>query len=327
MKSVRTIWLAAVVLFLGACPALGLVEFKDGLTHDINYSIDDNVWVDYEAPGMSTTVNLLTGGSVQEDIRGFTDARINVRGGSVIGRLQAWESSRVDMSDGSIGVDLSSHNSSQVNISGGSIEFSLLTYDSSQVGISGGSIGVSLISQGLSKVNITGGSIADYLKSLGESRVDISGGSIGVELFSDDYSKVNISGGSIGSLYSYDTSRVNISGGAISNDLKSGDFARVDISGGSIGGNLILNNDSIIRINGSDFSIDGQSVGYGEITSIFRADPPIEPIRWLTGTLASGEPINNGFQIGWDARIILIPEPATIVLLGLGALMLRKYRK
>jgi len=40
----------------------------------------------------------------------------------------------------------------------------------------------------------------------------------------------------------------------------------------------------------------------------------------MTGTLASGDIINNQFRIGNTAKIVLIPEPATFLLLGLGGL-------
>lgn len=62
MKSVRMFFFAAVVLFLCVCPALGVVEFKDGLTHNIDYSIYGDVLVDWQAPYMYTMVNLLAGG-------------------------------------------------------------------------------------------------------------------------------------------------------------------------------------------------------------------------------------------------------------------------
>jgi len=47
----------------------------------------------------------------------------------------------------------------------------------------------------------------------------------------------------------------------------------------------------------------------------------------LTGTLLSGDPINNQFRIGNNAKIVLVPEPATIVLLGLGGLALLRRRR
>ena len=66
----------------------------------------------------------------------------------------------------------------------------------------------------------------------------------------------------------------------------------------------------VISIHGSDFAVDGVPFGYGELTSILGGSPWDEPNRNLTGTLASGEPINNGFYIGYDAKIVLVPAPA-----------------
>jgi len=88
---------------------------------------------------------------------------------------------------------------------------------------------------------------------------------------------------------------------------------------------LWLSDQSLIQIFGYDFSVDGQPFSYGELTSILGGDPYDEPFRHLTGTLLSGEAIDCDFRIGDDAKIILaIPEPATVLLLGLGGLALRR---
>jgi hypothetical protein len=249
MKNVRTISFVAVVLFLCACPAFGTIYFKDGLTHNIDYRIDDSIFVDYQAPLMYTTVNWLAGGSNYfHNLDAYEQSRINIRGGYINGLI--------------------SHNSSQVDMSGGLI---------------------------------------DGIRSFGSSHVSISGGTIW-DLSSDDFSQVNISGGSMWHLRIYDSSQVNISGGSIS-------------------GYLYLWDQSNIQIFGSDFAVDGQLVGYGELISTFGGDPENEPIRHLTGTLLSGELIDTNFRIGYDARIVLIPEPATIALFGLGVFFLRKRQE
>jgi len=252
MKTLRTISFVAVVLFLGACPALGALEFNDGLTHNIDYSISGSVWVDWQTPAMYTTVNLLPGGSISSPymLKGFEYSRINILGGSV--------------------------------------------YD---------------------------------LVSRGSSQVNMSGGSIGCHLYSSDSSQVNISGGSIGSyLYICDSSQADISGGEIGSYFWIYDSSQVNISGGTIRGPLWPSDNSIIRIFGSDFAVDGQPAGYGELTNIFGGAYYEDPTRYLTGTLASGDLIYVPFNIGQDARIILIPEPATMALLGIGLLFLRKGR-
>ena len=237
----------SVVLFLCACPAPGTIEFKDGLTHNIDYAIADSVWVDFQSPSMFTTVNLLGGGSTP-NLRGYEQSRINVRGGS------------------------------------------------------------------------TG------LHSLDSSHVYISGGEI-LYLISQDSSYVDISGGSIGELYSWDSSQVNITGGSIYKYLCSFSSSQVDIFGGSIKGPLYLDVRSFINIYGSNFAVDGKPFGYGEITSILGGSPWDEPLRHLTGTLLNGELIDNDFRIGYDARIVLIPEPASAILMSVGATILTLRRK
>jgi uncharacterized protein YkvS len=121
VKNIRTICFVAVVIFLAGSPVPAVLEFKDGLTHDIDYTINDNVWVDYQAPSMYTTVNWLAGGSIDYlyFIYGFQNSRINILGGLVYW-LYNCDSSQVDISGGSI-YGLRSYGSSQVTISGGSI--------------------------------------------------------------------------------------------------------------------------------------------------------------------------------------------------------------
>ena len=47
----------------------------------------------------------------------------------------------------------------------------------------------------------------------------------------------------------------------------------------------------------------------------------------MTGTLLSDDPINTQFRISENAKIVLVPEPATLLLLGLGGLALLRDRR
>ena len=129
------------------------------------------------------------------------------------------------------------------------------------------------------------------------------------------------------SLVPSDYSQVTFSGGSLAYDLSASGRSQVNIRGGSIGNRLIADYDSVITIHGSDFAVDGQLFGYGELTSMFRLAPTVDPPRQLTGTLLSGDLLDNSFYIGSNASIVLIPEPSTLLLLGLGGVALRRKHR
>jgi hypothetical protein len=87
---------------------------------------------------------------------------------------------------------------------------------------------------------------------------------------------------------------------------------------------LVAGGNGKLIINGSNFAIDGTPFVSGQITSILGGDFSNEPSRRLTGILANGDIINNQFLIGNTAEIVLVPEPATLLLLGFGMVMLRR---
>jgi hypothetical protein len=136
-----------------------------------------------------------------------------------------------------------------------------------------------------------------------------------------DYSQVNMSGGSIGfELFTYDYSQAIITGGSIAYDLNSFHDSVIFVSGGSIGDSLNIQNNGRITISGTNFEIDENPVDYGIYTAFDY------PLGTLTGTLSSGELINSDFEIYDDASIFLVPEPATLLLVGIGCLWLRRKR-
>lgn len=305
MTNARTIIrVMAVVLSVTSSPVLAMVHFRDGRSHFIYYEINEDFWIDWQAPGMRTRVDLHDGGSITypNDLQADEDSIVNILGGTIGDSLYAFARSQVHMSGGSIGYNLKAYDSSYVDISGGSIGSNLYAEGSSQVSFSGGSIGGRLYTWNSSQVNISGGSIVWGLEAYGSSRVDFSGGSIVSNLYADGSSQVSFSGGSIGW------------------DLWANGSSQVDIFDGSIGDELISDHWGILTIHGSDFAVDGAPFGYGELTSTLGGLWTNEPYRHLTGTLVSGELINNVFKIGHDAKIVLVPAPGAVALgsIGLG---------
>lgn len=109
-----------------------------------------------------------------------------------------------------------------------------------------------------------------------------------------------VTGGYVDYLYIQDSSKANISGGSIYKWLEAERRSQVSISGGAIGGPLYALESSQVTIHGSRFNRP-----YGTITGA----------GLLTGTLASGDTINLPFEIYNNARVVLVREPTTAMLL------------
>jgi len=230
-----TIWFMTAVLIMAADQGFGVIDFKDGAAHDINYMIRlDDVRVDYQAPGKKTTVNMLAGGSIYFPMttNGYNDGRLNIFAGARV--------------------------------------FSLYTHDS--------------------------------------FKVTMSGGEVPLVLDAYDSSQIIISGGTVSRLYARDSSKAIMSGGIIKTDM-------------------VLTTNAELTLDGSNFAVDGNPVGFGEITSLLGGDYSNEPYRTLTGTLANGDILNSPFRIGDYASITLVPEPCTLLLLGLGAAIVSRRRR
>lgn len=80
------IWVMVMIVCLVNSKVRAVVDFRDGQTYNIDYSIEDDVRVDYEAPGMQTTVNLLDGGAItsitfDHKLYACEDSIINISGG------------------------------------------------------------------------------------------------------------------------------------------------------------------------------------------------------------------------------------------------------
>jgi hypothetical protein len=167
---------------------------------------------------------------------------------------------------------------------------------------------------------IAGGTI---IGDLSDISFTMTNGTIDGDVWTETFSPI-ISGGTInGNLHATDCGPIILTGGLVTGNFIS-DGCNSIISGGKIEGNLIAATADSITISGANFAIDGTPIGNGSIGSILSGNYADEPLRRLTGTLLNGDPLDCQIQIGDGASIDLVPEPATLLLIGLGGAMLRK---
>lgn len=222
---------------------------------------------------------------------------------TVYNSISTFDVSNVNLYEGSHVSYLNAYNNTIVNVSGGKLSGSSL-YNSSTVNISNGY--AHLVLHDNSTVRVFGGS--------------------GSTIDAYDTSKVNISGGNIDSVNGINMSTVYISGGSIDSYLHVFEDSQITMSGGTIAESVTigLSQNAILVLDGTNFAIDGIPFGLGEIKSMFGGYYGDEPYRRLTGILANGDIINNQFLIGENAKIALVPEPCTLLVLGFGGIMLRR---
>ncbi len=279
MRSAREIiWIICLLLFGFSIPnAYSEIIFDDGNVHVIDYVISEEVWLRDNATGQTTTLNIATGGQINNvNLEGHSVA--NIMGGTVVDTLYGgwWDDSQINVFDGYVNFLVQTQGHS-VNIYGGFIR-------ELDVGL------------GLSNVNISGGTI---------ERIDNAGISGG-----NGYREVIISGGEILSILPlYNNISVYISGGTFNprpgwGAIDLSDNSSAIISGGIFNSFLMAIGNSVLTLVGNDFTIDGQPVPYGEYT--------LDCEVTLTGLLANGEAFNNLIILD-SSTLILEPttEPTT----------------
>ncbi len=100
-NATMTIWVMVAVLIVSG-QVMAFTQYNDGGTYNISTTINDDVWVDWEAPGMGTTVNMVDGGYVpiSYSLQSFNDSKINFMWGSQATYFYAHDNSQVTVSAG-----------------------------------------------------------------------------------------------------------------------------------------------------------------------------------------------------------------------------------
>ncbi len=179
---------------------------------------------------------------------------------------------------------------------------------------------------------VTGGWAKEDIWAYNYSTITVTGGQIDGELRAYNDVTLNINGGTIYDVMGFGNCNITLSDGTIGNDFSiGGDTGIALISGGTIVGNLNLYDYGIINLDGSNFFADGAALNYGDNVRDY-ATVGIDPwgnsclTATVTGSLSNGSFLNNVVYIHDDADMYVIPEPATLLLFGLGVAILRKRK-
>lgn len=165
---------------------------------------------------------------------------------------------------------------------------------------------------GVHEITTNSGSIGIYDGPGGEPTTVIlsAGNTNSILVFG--HSIFRMTGGVIadGHLGFNDNSVGEISGGIIDdNGIMLLNWSQLTITGGVFNQQLLrVFDQSSMTLVGRDFTIDGNPVAYGRIGV---------PVGMLSGTFDNGS-IQSPFFTQGEGAIFLVPEPGTIVLLGLG---------
>ena len=304
-----------VNLHLGAAATLGDVLHLGG----------------FNAPAENAELNVL-GGSAWS-IEAWTGSQLNVVAGSVGGANLL--GGRGTMSGGAVNYWTLFSNSS-LEMSGGiatHVDTAGSTEgddpNSSSFLITGGTVGV-LDATG--NATIQGGSVATFFFR-GGGFVDVSGGSTG-----DDFEVGSVVTGALPDdptreIVVGSGGRVAVSGGSIGQRMMLRSGRTLDYSGGAIGDAFHAFEGSQVNVRGSQFLLDGVALNLGASEELVIAQRGVT----LEGVLADGLPFRfdlNGeigqrdyFSQGAMLSIISVPEPATLVLSGLGILITLLLRR
>ena len=273
------------------------ITYEDGETHTINDTESDTVYVRDNFWNEPTTLNVISGANIERWVEAYDTSLVQISGNATVGAVYP-------------------HNYSQVTITGGTLNH-MITRDYSQLDISGNTTTGNILALGNSEITVNCLINGDLFME-DSSRVNIFSGGVQLSMTVEHDSQVTINGGMVSSGMAYDTSSIILNDGT-AGELGARNYSEIHISGGVLSSFFWAMGSGKLVVSGTDFMVDGQSIEYGTYDTGGRD----QVHGYLTGTLSNGDMINNDFYLYDNATLVLIPEPCTILLLGLGGLALR----
>lgn len=313
-----------LVLFAGSVNALAQSEpsafdtvynvgvVPAGSAYDVPWAI--NALPPGNAIGSSTQFNVFEGADVPRlfesgpDDGSGANIEVNVFGGNVQRRFDAYAGTTMNISGGAVGLEFDAFAGSTVNLTGGSID---LGFDANEN----------------STVNVSGGTIGDGFQAFDGSVINITGGTIGREFEANPGSTINISGGTIDREFeALQGSTINMTGGRVEPFFRVRSGSTLNWSGGSNGYLRILGGN--LNVFGTEFFIDGVPLE-GDSAYLGNDFTEYSLLSVLTGTLEDGTPfrLNPRDYNAGNVTLIVVPSPSAFGLLAVcGTLSLRRRR-
>lgn len=186
-------------------------------------------------------------------------------------------------------------------------------FPGTHVELAAGGVVRGLIAFNNATISVTGGTVMGGLVATGNSQVSMISGDVGWYISVYRNASLTIAGGMVWSALRPDL-RTNYNGTIY---LEGTDFEVTDLNGDTT---ILSNGDKL-----SDFASLVEWRPQGDIWDYYTGT--------ITGTLVNGTPLHSEFNISntgfyeGTADIVIIPEPATILLLGLGSVALLRKRK
>ena len=149
----KIIVICSVVMFVCISVVIAETIFRDGLIHNIDYQIYEDVQVDPLTPNRHTTINLVGGGTIPYKLEGYCDSHLNIFGGSLL-YLFAFDNTHAMIAGGSMSALVGDDTSYIYLIDGYTSQ--LFGYDNTTINISGGNIGDNLFVQDNAHIIING---------------------------------------------------------------------------------------------------------------------------------------------------------------------------